>query len=85
MKTHDFTKRTWGHDFTSNPLDPDGLKLSIMGWAIGIETNDYLILPNGSGTTRYQVDTITYFRDPSDMFKAVAHFAPRPTPPPSLQ
>jgi len=47
------------------------------GWGSGIKAGDYLILPNGSETTRYQVDSIDYRMDPPDMWFADAVFAPR--------
>lgn len=74
-ETHDFTKRVWGHDVSLDVL-PDS-KLKLVGWKKGIKLNDYVILPNGQNTTRYQISKIEYFADPSDMFRAIAEFAPR--------
>lgn len=74
--THDYTKRGWGHDFTFSPIK-GGLEGDMMGWGSGIRVGDYLIIPNGTSTTRYQVTTIRYFSDPADMWSARVRFAPR--------
>lgn len=78
-KTHDYTSRYWGHDFTHNGPEPDG-SLKITGWGLGISKKDYLILPipgHPGESTRYTVDSIEYKSDPRDMWSAVCSFAPR--------
>jgi hypothetical protein len=75
--THDYTRRSWGHDYTYKPLDPDGLKATMMGWGCGIKVGDYLLLENDKLGTRYIVDEIKYFRNPYDMWEAKVSFAPR--------
>ena len=77
QKTHDYTRRTWGHDYTIFNVIDNGQRLRLSGWGFGIRTGDYLILPNGPATTRYHVDNIDYKTDPSDMWFAEATFAPR--------
>jgi hypothetical protein len=77
QQTHDYTKRTWGHDYSTTDVIDGGMRLRLAGWGLGINAGDYLILPNGSGTTRYQVDRVNYCMDPSDMWFADAVFAPR--------
>jgi hypothetical protein len=74
MTTHDYTDRYWGH---YNTIQGAGERMVIIGWGKGIEEGDYLILPNGKGTTRYQVEDVEYFRDPPDMWRIEAAFAPR--------
>jgi hypothetical protein len=76
-KTHDYTRRTWGHDFSTTAVIDGGLRLKLAGWGFGIKAGDYLLLPNGSATTRYQVESIDYRSDPPDMWFAEAVFAPR--------
>jgi len=76
METHDYTDRYWGHDYTFRPID-NGVKGELMGWGMGINSDDYIIIKNGDGSTRYQIDEIKYFADPKDMWKATATFAPR--------
>ncbi len=71
---------TRGHDFSTFEVISGGMKLKLMGHGSGIKKGDYLILPNGADTTRYKVDTVEYFLDPSDMWKIEASFAPRPMP-----
>lgn len=79
MTTHDYTVRDWGHDYTFTPSE-GGQRGSMMGWGHGIEAGHYLLIRNGAGSTRYQVETISYFRDPADMWSAQVVFAPRPAP-----
>ena len=76
QKTHDYTKRGWGHDLSWDVLD--GQKLKIIGWGGGVSAGDFLILPNAGSSTRYKVDEISYYSDPRDQFKAIASFSPRP-------
>jgi hypothetical protein len=77
--THDFSKekRTWGHDVSFTSIDDDPERGKVYGWHYGIKIGDYLILQNGEGTTRYQVEAIRYRYDPPDMFFATVVFAPR--------
>ena len=61
-----------------------GQEASVMGWSSErIVAGDYLILSNGTGTTRYQVKFIGYKLNPHDMFEAELVFAPRPSNPSS--
>lgn len=76
-QTHDYTKRTWGHDFSTVKVIDGGFRLKLAGWGLGIKPGDYLILPNGDATTRYQVEHIDYRSDPPDMWFAEATFASR--------
>lgn len=76
-QTHDYTRRTWGHDYMTLKVIDCGQRLRLIGWGLGINAGDYLILPNGSDTTRYQVEKIDYRMDPPDMWSAKAVFAPR--------
>lgn len=77
MKTHDFSVTYWGHDYNLMDISDDGIKVSLAGWCQGINAGDFLILKNGSGTTRYLVDSIRYEDNPEDMWFAKASFAPR--------
>ena len=78
-QTHDYTDRTWGHDYVFSPADRAGYVGHLTGWGSGIVAGDFLVLrhPEG-GTTRYEVTRILYFEDPPDMWSATARFAPRP-------
>lgn len=75
--THDYTTRYWGHDYTIINYIDDGQFLSVMGWGRGIKKDDFLILRNGNGGTRYKVNRINYKADPKDMWDAYLSFAPR--------
>jgi hypothetical protein len=77
VKTHDYTRRGWGHDFVIWKAEEGGQRLITSGWGRGISKGDFLILPNDGGTTRYAVDTIEYKWDPPDMWSATLVFAPR--------
>lgn len=81
--THDLTRT----DYSFRPAD-DGQRGHIACWhAITPDMKprpgDYLILRNGSGTTRYQVETIDpcLNADPPTMWMADLLFAPRPEAP----
>jgi hypothetical protein len=76
-KTHDYTRRVWGHDFIVTQLMDDGWKLSLTGWGRGISEGDFIILPNARTTTRYRIASIEYCMNPTDMWNATAEFAPR--------
>jgi hypothetical protein len=77
-QTHDYTKRTWGHDYATVNVIDGGQQLRLSGWGSDIHDGDYLIIRNGNGTTRYRVDRIEYRMDPADMWFADVTFAPRP-------
>ena len=78
MTTHDYTERMrgWGHDYTFSPRR-GGLEGYMQGWGTGIKAGDYLLLQNGTGSTRYKVNSIRYYMDPEDMWEAEVKFAPR--------
>lgn len=78
MTTHDYTERMrgWGHDYTFKPIR-GGLEGHMQGWGNGIREGHYLLLQNGSGSTRYKVKRIRYLMDPEDMWEADVEFAPR--------
>jgi hypothetical protein len=55
MATHDYTRRSWGHDYTFTPAD-GGMRGRAVGWGKGIAAGDFMLLVNGPGSTRYQVE-----------------------------
>lgn len=77
--THDYTnpKRKWGHDIIYAPFDDEGLRLRARGWGRGLRPGDFIILTNGTGTTCYRIDEVSYYNNPNDMWKAKLAFAPR--------
>lgn len=78
IKVHDYRNRYWGHDYT---ISGGGVEVSIMGWGNGIRKGDRLLLESRDnpfdGGAMYVVDTISYFSDPTDMWKATATFLQR--------
>ncbi len=76
-KTHDYTNTEWGHNYSIQSISDGGQTISLSGWGCGISSNDYLIIKNGEGSTRYKVDSVRYCRDPHDMWFAEASFSPR--------
>lgn len=76
-KTHDYTRRAWGHNFSIIKIFDGGMRLSMMGWGHGISKGDFIILPNEKETTRYLIKSIKYKNDPPDMWRATVEFAPR--------
>lgn len=82
--THDYRNRLrcWGWDIGYTLLP--GNRLRAHGWGDGLSAGDYVLLSNGDGDTRYRVgDDFRYERDPSDMWFATLHFAPREDPVPA--
>ncbi len=76
-KTHDLSHRKWGSNYNVTKVYERGMRLDLCGWHLGIKDEDYLILKNGSETTRYKVESIRYVSDPSDMWFASVSFSPR--------
>ena len=75
--THDLSAKQWGRNYNIMEVHDKGMKVDLVGWASGIKNGDYLLLKQGDGTTRYLVDSIRYFDDPTDMWFASTSFAPR--------
>ena len=75
-QTHDYTVRKWGHDFRHGGPRKDGT-IQISGWGRGLQEGGYLILPNGTASTRYRLTRLCYHSDPSDMWTGEVEFAPR--------
>lgn len=73
-KTHDYTHQTWGHAVTVISLN--GLRARVLGFGYGVNKDDYLLLPNGAGSTRYQIEGIEW-KNPSDCWAADIVFSPR--------
>ena len=76
-KTHDYTRRSWGHNFTITEIFNGGMWLDMMGWGHGLSKGDFIILPNGNETTQYLIKDIEYKSNPPDMWRAKVEFAPR--------
>jgi len=79
-KTHDYTKRGWGHDFAIMDIIDGGLQVKVMGWGRGIKKGDLIILANEhspSGGSPYRITDIEYKLDPSDMWSLEGEFEPR--------
>lgn len=76
--THDYSgpTRRIGHDYIFKPVGR-GMKGNITGWGYGIRSGDFLLLQNRGKSTRYRVDSISYYLDPMDMWSAEVTFAPR--------
>ena len=77
VKTHDYTKREWGHDYNVTSVDEQTHDARLIGWGVGITEGDYILLKSGEGSTRYRIIEINYFSDPYDMWSAETSFAPR--------
>lgn len=83
-KTHDYTQQMWGHAVTITEVKDGGKQARCYGFGHGVSKGDYILLANGSYSTRYQVETIEHKSDPSDMWFADLVFAPRQEPQPKL-
>lgn len=80
--THDYSgiKRARGHDYDISRVMDGGKVINFAGWGSGIKAGDFILLDYGrveGENTRYKINTISYYSDPSDMWKAEASFAPR--------
>lgn len=69
-KTYDYTQLVCGRDYVFEPTD-NQTSCYITGQGRGIKSGDYIILQNGSGACRYQVEEINYYSDPPDMWMAL--------------
>ncbi len=82
-KTHDYTKRYWGHDYTITKVRNDGVDISMSGWGRGIAEGDYMLIesqssePGANSSTRYRVKSVRYCENPRDMWHMECVFAPR--------
>jgi len=77
MAIHDYTIRTWGHDYTVLEVKSGGASIRLSGWGNGLRDGDFILLQNGDGSTRYLLRDVKYLYDPRDMWFAVGEFAPR--------
>ncbi|MCA1991481.1 MAG: hypothetical protein LDL41_05465 [Coleofasciculus sp. S288] len=73
--TYDYTQYASGQDYLFEPID-GGRSGYITAQMKGIKRGDYLILPNGSRSSRYQVEEIDYYSNPSDMWTALVRQVP---------
>lgn len=69
-RTHRYTQNTWEQNFALEPIE-EGTKNYMTGQGRGIECGDHIVLQSGSDVTRYQVEAIDYYSDPSDMWVAL--------------
>lgn len=66
-RTHDYTQLVSGIDYVFEPIDGE-LKGYMTGQGKGIKLGDYILLPDGSGFSRYQIEEIDYYCNPPDMW-----------------
>lgn len=82
-RTHDYTHRTWGHNYEVLQVIDGGQQLRVAGWGpfLGgrIVVGDFLLIQGKEpgSSTRYQVTKIEPQMDPGDMWFADLDFAPR--------
>jgi len=83
-RTHDFSRgNMWGWAFYPTEIIDGGRSIKGHGFGPRISSGDWVIVPNGTRTTRYLIVTIETVRDPDDMFFFTAVFDPRTAPEPS--
>jgi len=76
-KTHDYTQRYWGHDYTITDVIDEGQQIKAMGWGHGLCVGDYIRFgheASSGGDTHYRIDEIKYYDDPRDMWSALLTF-----------
>lgn len=73
--THDFSRRG---AVTVLTIEDKGARIRIVAWNdVRIAKEDFLLLPNRDGITRYQVESVYRPGDPRDQWFAWLTFAPR--------
>ena len=78
MTMIDVSKRAWGRNYNVLKVIDDGKHLRLAVWSTPTpEPGDFLLLANGSDTTRYAVDAVEYAPNVRDMTFVDATFAPR--------
>jgi hypothetical protein len=66
---YDYTQHVGGRDYIFESVD--NLTQGYMtGQGKNIKRGDYIILQNGTESSRYQVEEINYYSDPPDMWMA---------------
>lgn len=70
-KTHDYTRYQSGIDYAFDPADPEGSKAYMTAQGGGMQVGDYIVLQENGQQTRYQIERIDYYLDPSDMWIAL--------------
>ncbi len=77
-QTHDFTMAYWGHNVNVMTIRENGQRISVAGWTSPHpHADDFLILPNGSSSTRYRLLSVRPAGQPGDMWFGEAVFAAR--------
>ena len=66
-RTHDYTQLVSGSDYIFESIDGES-KGYMTGQGKGIKPGDYILLPDGSGISRYQIEEIDYYSNPPDMW-----------------
>lgn len=66
-KTYDYTQLVSGSDYIFEPIDGE-LKGYMTGQGKGLKPGDYILLPDGSSFSRYQIEEIDYYSNPPDMW-----------------
>jgi hypothetical protein len=69
-KTHDYRRLVRGEDYVLEMKDESNCGY-MTGQGNGIKRGDYLVLANGHGLARYQIEEIDYYSNPSDMWMAL--------------
>jgi hypothetical protein len=75
VSCHDYTRRSWGHNYELLRSTTDGFEHEIAGWGPGIEEGQLLLLPTEDGrAVKWRVIKVRYCDDPKDMwFATIRH------------
>ena len=68
--THNYLGSRWRDSYLFETLE-QGTKGYITAQGRNVQCGDYLILPYGSGSAKYQVEEINYYSNPPDMWIAL--------------
>jgi len=68
-------QRGWGYDFSVISINGD--LITALGWGLGVEENDLILLGTKKGDKLYKVLSVEYMDDPRDMWKIRARWVPK--------
>jgi len=75
-KLYDYTSNNCQDTYVFEALN-GGEKGYMTGQGQGVKCGDYILLPDRSGSCRYQVDTIEYYSNPPNMWTALLQKCPQ--------
>ncbi len=66
VRTHDYTRRGWGHNVELLKVHNRPGRFRLVGWGNDPQVGDFVLFSGG----RYEIRDIEHYRDPADMWTA---------------